>query len=41
MNDSIKRKYVKNNNIRLLEIPYWEFDNIEEILKSRLLKQSA
>lgn len=41
MNDSIKREYAKNNNMKLLEIPYWEFDNIEEILESRLLKQSA
>lgn len=41
MNDSIKREYAKNNNMELLEIPYWEFDNIEEILESRLLKQSA
>ena len=26
----------KKNNIRLLEIWYWDFDNIEEILKLEL-----
>ena len=41
MNDSIKREYAKKHNIELLEIPYWDFDNIEQILESRLLKQSA
>ena len=30
--DQIKRDYCKTNNIKLLEIPYWEFDNIEKIL---------
>lgn len=34
--DNIKRKFCKNNNIRLLEIPYWDFDNIEEILSREL-----
>lgn len=32
--DKIKRDYCKNNNIRLLEIPYWE--NVEEILNNFL-----
>lgn len=41
MNDSIKREYAKKHNIELLEIHYWDFDNIEQILESRLLKQSA
>lgn len=41
MNDSIKREYAKRHNIELLEIPYWEFENIEKILESRLVKQSA
>ena len=31
--DSRKKTYAKNNNINLLEIWYWEFDNIEKILK--------
>jgi hypothetical protein len=32
INDKVKKKYCKKNNIRYLEIPYWEFNNIEEIL---------
>lgn len=31
--DWLKRKYAKNHNIKLLTIPYWECDNIKEILK--------
>lgn len=34
--DQIKRDYCKNNNIKLIEIPYWEFDNIEQILIKEL-----
>lgn len=34
--DKIKTKYCKDNNINLLRIPYWEFDNIEEILEQTL-----
>lgn len=34
--DQIKRDYCKANNIRLIEIPYWDFDNIEEILDCEL-----
>jgi len=30
--DKIKNKYCNDNNINLLRIPYWEFDNIEKIL---------
>ena len=30
--DKRKREYAINNNIKLLEIPYWDFDNVEEIL---------
>ncbi len=30
--DKIKREYCIENNIGFLEIPYWEFDNIEKIL---------
>lgn len=36
-NDKIKTKYCKDNNINLLRIPYWEFDNIEKILSEALL----
>lgn len=34
--DSIKREYCSNNSLRLLEIPYWDFDNIESILLNEL-----
>lgn len=39
--DKRKCEYAKTHNITLIEIPYWDFDNIETILESRLLKQSA
>ena len=34
--DNIKDKYCKDNNIKLIRIPYFEFDNIENILKQEL-----
>lgn len=34
--DKIKADYCLTNNINLLIIPYWEFDNIEKILNDRL-----
>jgi hypothetical protein len=34
--DKRKREYAKNNNINLLEIWYWDFDNIENILENYL-----
>ena len=34
--DRRKRQYAKNNNISLLEIPYWDYNNIEEILSKEL-----
>lgn len=34
--DRLKDEYAKNNNINLLRIPYWEFDNIEKILNNYL-----
>ena len=34
--DQIKRDYCNKNNIKLIEIPYWDFDNIEEILIKEL-----
>jgi len=34
--DKIKNNYCKENNIKLIRIPYWEFDNIEEILIKEL-----
>ena len=34
--DRRKKEFAKNNNYKLLEIPYWEYDNIEEILNKEL-----
>ena len=34
--DKIKNEYCKNNNIRLVRIPYSEYDNIENILNKEL-----
>lgn len=39
--DEIKKKYCEKHNITLIEIPYWDFDNIEQILKSHLINQVA
>lgn len=36
LRDSIKTQYCKDNNIKLIRIPYWDFDNIETILKKEL-----
>lgn len=36
--DRRKRNYAKCNDIRLLEIWYWDFDNIESILEKELLR---
>jgi hypothetical protein len=32
----IKKKYCENNGIKLLSIPYWEIDNIENILMEEI-----
>ena len=34
--DNIKTQYCKDNNIKLIRIPYWNFDNIETILNKEL-----
>ena len=34
--DRRKRQYAKDHSINLLEIAYWDFDNIEEILSREL-----
>lgn len=34
--DTIKNKYCEDNNIKLIRIPYWEIDNIENILIKEL-----
>lgn len=36
--DNIKREYCKKNNIPLIEIPYWEYDNMECFLREELNK---
>lgn len=36
-NDLIKKDYCERNNIKLIEIPYWEFDNMEKIIKDALM----
>lgn len=36
MRDNIKTHYCKEHNIRLIRIPYWDFDNIEDILNREL-----
>lgn len=34
--DNIKRDYCQKNNIKLIEIPYWEYDNMESFLRRKL-----
>lgn len=34
LHDSIKTKYCKDNNIKLIRIPYWDFDEIDNILQT-------
>ena len=34
--DTIKNEYCKKNNIKLIRIPYWEFDDIENIIVNEL-----
>lgn len=36
--DEIKRQYCKDNNILLIEIPYWEFDDLEYYLFDKLVR---
>ena len=36
IHDVIKTKYCEDNNIKLIRIPYWEYDNIENILIKEL-----
>lgn len=36
IHDNIKNKYAKERNWKLIRIPYWDFDNIEEILNKEL-----
>lgn len=34
--DEIKNKYCKDNDILLIRIPYWEFNNVEQIINKEL-----
>lgn len=34
--DTLKTEYAQKNNIKLIRIPYWDFNNIETILMSQL-----
>lgn len=34
--DNIKREYCKKNHIKLIEIPYWEYDDMESFLRKKL-----
>lgn len=36
IHDTVKNEYCKKNNIKLIRIPYWEFDNIERIIVNEL-----
>ena len=40
IHDKLKNEYCIKHNIKLLRIPYWEFDNIETILTKELDIQS-
>jgi DNA-directed RNA polymerase subunit RPC12/RpoP len=39
-NDSIKKRYCVENKITLLEIPYWDFNNIDKILIREVLNHA-
>jgi len=34
--DELKNQYCKENKIKLIRIPYWEYDNIEKILEKEI-----
>lgn len=38
LKDSIKTEYCRTHRIKLIRIPYWEFDNIEYILFDKFVK---
>lgn len=37
-NDELKNEYCRKNGIPLIRIPYWDFDNIEEILEDTVFE---
>lgn len=40
-NDQIKNQYAKDNNWTLIRIPYWDIDNIEQILDAVIKQEEA
>jgi len=40
-NDELKNVYCKENNIKLLRIPYWDFEKIENILCSTTIESTS
>ena len=38
--DTIKNIYCDKNNLNLIRIPYWEINNIEEILNNKIINKS-
>ena len=36
--DAIKNSYCEDNNINLLRIPFWEFENINKIIEKEINK---
>ena len=38
--DRLKNEYCENNNIKLIRIPYWEFDSLENILEDIIIKNN-
>ena len=38
LKDSIKTEFCRTHKIKLIRIPYWEFDNIEYILFDKFVK---
>ncbi len=39
--DEIKNNYCKQNNIKLIRIPYWDFFNLEEVLGEKLIAEGV
>ena len=37
LHDAIKNSYCEDNNINILRIPFWEFDNIGKLIKEKLI----
>ena len=39
--DWLKRRYAEKNGYKLIIIPYWEFDNINNIMEQTIIKKAA